>query len=187
MNWLRTLYEKLKNSWHGPAHIDGEWEEAMADLVATVMKQESSRSKWDRDFIAMAQFWAERKSKDPSTKCGAVITRGRKIVSLGYNGFPQKVEDSPERYADRSVKLQMVAHSEANAIVFAGGDLTGCTLYLWPFQSCSNCAALVINSGITRVVAPALPADKKARWGENMSLAATMFEEAGVKLELIDV
>ncbi|HJU15367.1 MAG TPA: deaminase [Stellaceae bacterium] len=49
--------------------------------------------KWDRRYMALARqvsCW----SKDPSTKVGAVIVDNQgRVVALGYNGFPRKVED----------------------------------------------------------------------------------------------
>jgi len=141
--------------------------------------------RWDRDFLAMAEWFALRKSKDPSTKCCGIITRGREFVSMGYNGFAKGVGDSPERYADRERKLRRVVHAEINAIVFARQNLEGCTLYTWPFMPCSNCAGVVINAGIKRVVAPETPAEKRQRWAENMADAAEQFAEAGVELVIL--
>lgn len=145
-----------------------------------------NQARWDNDFLALATFWAVRKSKDPSTRCGAVIARGKEIVCLGYNGFARGVRDLPERYDDRGLKYQLVVHAELNAITIARQPLDGCTLYTWPFQPCSRCAAVVINARIARVVAPVLPEDKRERWGEDMALAAMQFREAGVSLELVD-
>jgi len=42
---------------------------------------------WDYRFLAMVQLVAAW-SKDPSSKVGSVITDGKRIVSLGFNGFP---------------------------------------------------------------------------------------------------
>jgi len=47
-------------------------------------------SKWDSVFMNEAYIWSQR-SKDPSTKVGAIITRGKKLISVGYNGFPENV------------------------------------------------------------------------------------------------
>lgn len=141
--------------------------------------------KWDRRFLAVAETIAGW-SKDPSTKTGAVITTpDRRILSMGYNGFAKGVKDTPERYADRDLKYKMVVHCEVNAILFAQTDLTGCTLYTWPFMSCCNCAAIVIQSGITRCVAPPTPADKVARWADSLNVATMMFAEAGVRLDIL--
>ena len=40
-------------------------------------------------------------SKDPSTKVGAVIAKDKRIVSLGFNGFPENTNDSMDIYEDR--------------------------------------------------------------------------------------
>lgn len=138
--------------------------------------------KWDRRFLEMARLVASW-SKDPSTQTGAVIVdRDNRVVSVGYNGFPKGVKDNPARYADRETKYKMIVHCERNAILFARRDLSRCTLYTWPFMSCSQCAGLVIQSGIRRCVAPPIPDHLKDRWGEDMKLGRSMFEEAGVEL-----
>lgn len=145
-----------------------------------------SQAKWDRRFLELAKHIATF-SKDPSTQTGAVIVdASRRVVSMGYNGFARGVDDRPERYADRETKYRCIIHCEINAIIFAQRDLAGCTLYTWPFSSCAPCAAIVIQSGITRCVAPVLPADKAERWAKDMELAVLMFSEAGVDLMLLE-
>ena len=137
---------------------------------------------WDRWFVGLARYVASA-SKDPSTQTGAVVVDGRRrVVSVGYNGFARGVSDDPARYADRNAKYKMIVHCERNAILFAGRDLTGCTLYTWPFLSCAPCAAVVIQSGISRVCAPVLPSVLAARWGADLDLAKVMFGEAGVEV-----
>lgn len=122
-------------------------------------------------------------SKDPSTKVGAVIVDGdRRVVSVGYNGFAKGVGDDEERYENRETKYALVVHAEKNAILFARRDLTGCTLYTYPFPPCSQCAAFVIQSGITRCVAPGLSPELEERWGKSVGLARQIFKEAGVEL-----
>lgn len=141
-----------------------------------------STLRWDRYFQTMAQAVAA-KSKDPSTQCGAVIADAKqRLVSVGYNGFARGVNDTPERYADRPTKLKLVIHAEANALLFAQRDLDGCTIYTWPFQPCATCAALVIQAGIARVVAPLPSAGILERWALDIDLAQQMFREAGVEL-----
>ena len=88
-----------------------------------------ANSEWDKYFMDLAGL-VSSKSKDPSTKVGAVVVRpDRTIAAMGYNGFPRGVLDLPERYADRPTKYSMVVHAEANAIVSAKGDLAGCKIY----------------------------------------------------------
>ena len=103
----------------------------------------------------------------------------RRIISTGYNGFPRDVADTHERYHDRAIKYEMIVHGEINAIVFAQQDLTGATLYTWPFMPCSRCAAIVIQTGIDRVVAPHCD---NPRWQDSFKLTQRMFEEADVEL-----
>jgi dCMP deaminase len=142
--------------------------------------------KWDVRFLHLAKHVSEW-SKDPSTKCGAVIVDGdRRVVSLGFNGFPKGVYDSPSRYADRELKYKLIVHCEVNAILFATRPLDGCTLYTHPFCSCSRCATQVIQAGIRRCVAPVLPSHLFDRWGDDIELTKEMFTEAGVQLDLWD-
>ena len=39
---------------------------------------------WTGTFMALAKFYASL-SKDPSTKCGAVIARNKRQISQGFN------------------------------------------------------------------------------------------------------
>ena len=142
----------------------------------------TSNFKWDDRFLGLAQHIATW-SKDPSTKVGAVIVDSdRRIVSVGYNGFPASVNDDAERYENRQKKYEMIIHGEINAILFANRDISGCTLYTWPFMPCSRCAAIVIQKGIKRVVAPEC---NGTRWENSFSLSKTMFQEAKVELNLL--
>ncbi len=143
--------------------------------------------KWDLRFLELAKFVAGW-SKDPSTKTGAVIVNNdRQVVGMGYNGFPRGVCDDPERYADRELKYKMIVHSERNALLFTNGlSVKGCTLYSFPFASCSTCAAMIIQAGIVRCVAPPLPAYLQERWAGELQVALTMFNESGVLLDIVD-
>lgn len=137
--------------------------------------------KWTERFLGLASHIAEW-SKDPSTKCGAVITRGNRIVSLGFNGFPSGVHDYDARLADRELKYKMVLHAEVNALLFAKEDLSDCTLYVVPMPPCSRCAAQIIQAGIKTIVTVSPPADKIKRWFDEFHIASLMYSEAGVDL-----
>lgn len=140
-------------------------------------------TKWIGRFLGMAEHVASW-SKDPSTKVGAVIVDAdNRIVSVGYNGFPVGIDDSPERLADRELKYKMTLHAEDNAILFAQRRLAGCSIYVWPFCACPSCAAKIIQSGITRVYTPTAVHE---RWGEQFQLSRAMFREAGVELIVMD-
>lgn len=139
---------------------------------------------WDKWFLGLAEYISTA-SKDPSTKTGAVIVdKNRRIVSVGYNGFPRKIKDDPSKLNNRDLKYKMIVHCERNALLFANRDLEGCTLYTWPFHSCSVCGAMVIQSGITRCVAPKTPPELQERWGEDLKLSLDNFSEAGVEVVL---
>lgn len=137
--------------------------------------------KWDQRFLQMAALVAGW-SKDPSTKCGAVIVApDRRVISLGFNGFPQRMPDSPELYADRDEKYSRIVHCEMNAVLFAKESLRGATLYTWPCLSCDRCAVHMIQAGVTRCVAPHPTDDMLARWAARLARTRQYFQEASVE------
>jgi dCMP deaminase len=137
---------------------------------------------WDQRFLALAEHVSSW-SLDPSTRVGAVIVDAdRRIVSTGYNGFPQGVADLPERLNNRTIKYDMIVHAEVNAILFAKRDLKNSVLYTWPFQPCSRCAGIVIQTGISKIVAPRCD---NPRWSDSFALSNQMFAEAGVEVLLL--
>lgn len=140
------------------------------------------RRAWSDYYFSVARDTA-RQSRDPSTKCGAVIVRPDKtIAGTGFNGFARGVEDSDERYQDRAFKIACVVHAEENAILNAGGSVRGCDLYVTPLIPCAHCASLIVQAGIKRVFAEA-PEVIPDRWRENMEIASLILNEGGVDLE----
>lgn len=139
---------------------------------------------WDARFLGLAKHYASW-SKDPSTKVGAVITDGYNTqISQGYNGFPAKIKDD-ERLNERTSKYPRIIHAECNAILTAARPLFDCTMYIWPFMPCPQCAAMAIKVGILRIVAPRTSPEHYDRWGELFSISEDMLREAGVNLVLI--
>jgi dCMP deaminase len=140
-----------------------------------------SLTKWDERFIELAKLVGSW-SKDPSTQVGAVIVDDdNRIISIGFNGFPKGVVDSQEKLLDREQKYDIIVHAEANALMFANKSVKDCTLYTWPFQPCSKCAGLIIQSGIKRVVSVV---QNDQRWKKNFEVSSELFREAGISLEL---
>ncbi len=135
--------------------------------------------KWDVRFLELAEF-VSKWSKDPSTKVGAIITSGKYIVSIGYNGLPKNIDHEDEILEDRELKYDCVIHGELNALLHAKRSIQGCTLYTYPFPPCSKCASIFIEAGIARVVAPSDQIPDK--WRENIKLAEKMLTAAGVIL-----
>lgn len=132
---------------------------------------------WTTFFLGLAEY-ISTKSKDPSTKTGAVIVRpDRTIVSVGYNGFPKWMPDLEENYANREEKLSRIIHCEMNALLHTKEDLKGCTLYTFPFLSCDRCAVHMIQAGITSMVAPVL---LNSKWEETFVRTRKYCKESGV-------
>jgi len=136
-------------------------------------------SKWAQRFNQMAELVGSW-SKDPSTQVGAVITKQNRIVSVGFNGYPHGISDSANT-DDRDMKYLKTLHAEENAILFAKRDLDGCEIYVTHFP-CPNCAAKIIQTGISAVNCPQQTDDFLSRWGDKIKVSQEMFLQAGVKV-----
>ena len=137
-------------------------------------------TKWDLRFLRVTrevQSW----SKDPSTKCGCVLVRDRRIIASGYNGLPAGIDDAEHRYNNREFKLAAIIHAEQNALFNAaknGATTGGCTAYVtWP--PCSRCASALIQAGVVKIVCPD-PKLAPERWRDNFLLANDLLYEAGL-------
>jgi dCMP deaminase len=132
----------------------------------------------DRKWLLVAETFANKFSKDPGTKCGAIIVDKRnRIVSIGYNGFPSKIVDKEELLNNRPKKLERTIHAELNAILNAKTSLEGCTIYQWPMPPCSHCALCIIQAGIEVVAAPYVFPEK---WRSSIDLGIQLFLEANI-------
>lgn len=138
---------------------------------------------WDEYFMGVASL-AGMRSKDPQTQVGAcIVSNDNKILSMGYNGFPQGCSDDIfpwEREGDTlETKYAFVTHSELNAILnYRGGSLEGTKLYVSLFP-CNECAKAIIQAGIKTVV---YASDKYEGTPGNIA-SKKMFDAAGVKYE----
>ena len=111
---------------------------------------------WEEYFMGIAQLSA-RRSKDPVTQVGAcIINQDKRIVGIGYNGFPHGCSDdefpwdkSSSNYLE--TKKPYVVHAELNAILNSTMSLKGCTLYVTLFP-CNECTKAIIQSGIREIV-----------------------------------
>ena len=144
---------------------------------------------FDTYFIEIAKT-VSLKSKDPSSKIGAVIVGPEKqIISTGYNGFPRNIDETDPARWERPLKYSYVEHAERNAVYNAarhGIALRGCTMYFVGFGSptvpCTECAKAVIQAGITRVVGFALK-EAPESWLEDLYFADILLLEAGIEVE----
>ena len=141
--------------------------------------------KWDLRYFELAQH-VSHWSKDPTTQVGAVcVGLDRRLISLGYNGFPPGVSDLPERYADRPTKYLYTQHAERNALDNAAFDLRGGTLATTMFP-CTECAKSLISKGIKRLVTPPMPQIiSEPSWRDDCPHSLAMMKEAGVKIACI--
>lgn len=105
----------------------------------------------DKRYLRMAAIWAEN-SYCTRRKVGALIVKDKMIISDGYNGTPAGFENVCE-LEDGTTK-PYVLHAEANAITKiarSGNSSEGATIYVTTLP-CIECAKLIIQSGIKRVV-----------------------------------
>lgn len=107
--------------------------------------------KFDSRYIEMASVWAKN-SYCRRRQVGALLVKDKMIISDGYNGTPSGFENICED--ENGVTKPYVLHAEANAITKvakSGNSSAGATLYVTA-SPCVECAKLIIQSGIKRVV-----------------------------------
>ena len=105
----------------------------------------------DSRYLRMAKIWAEN-SYCERRKVGALLVKDKMIISDGFNGTPQGFENVCED--ENGNTKSYVLHAEANAITKVAqtsNSSRNATLYVTT-SPCIECAKLIIQSGITRVV-----------------------------------
>jgi len=105
----------------------------------------------DRAYINMALEWAKL-SKATRMQVGAIIVKESQIISDGFNGTPRGFNNICED--GFGTTKPEVLHAESNAILKLSKTTQsgeGATLYL-TCSPCYDCAKLIIQAGITRVV-----------------------------------
>ena len=133
-------------------------------------------NKFDDKYMQMAAIWASN-SYCKRRQVGALIVKDRMIISDGYNGTPSGFENIGED--ENGVTKPYVLHAEANAIskvAKSGNSAEGSTLYVTA-SPCMECAKLIIQSGIRRVV---------YRDEYRLTDGIDLLRRAGVEVEKID-
>lgn len=135
---------------------------------------------WDEYFMTLAKV-ASLKSKDPSTKVGAcIVDKEKRVVGLGYNGFPKKCNDDnlpmKREGSFLDTKYAYVVHAEPNAILNSTKETKGCKIYVTLFP-CNECAKLIIQAGIEEVIY----LEDKYSDSDIVKAAKRLFKEAGIK------
>ena len=140
-------------------------------------RTEEKQVKLDKRYLRMAAIWAEN-SYCQRRKVGALIVKNKMIISDGYNGTPPGFENICED--ENNVTKPYVLHAEANAITKiarSNNSSDGATLYITD-SPCIECAKLIIQSGIKRVVY-----SKKYRLDDGLNL----LRKANIEVEYIDL
>ena len=135
----------------------------------------SKQAKLDLRYLRMARIWAEN-SYCKRRQVGALVVKDKMIISDGYNGTPSGFENVCE---DNNVTKPYVLHAEANAITKlarSSNNSEGSTLYVTA-SPCIECAKLIIQSGIKRVVYA-----EKYRLDDGIKL----MQREGIKVEYLN-
>jgi len=144
---------------------------------------------WDEYFFNIADVVAQ-KSKDPSTKVGAVLVgSGNSVLGVGYNGFPRGVNDYFDKRYKGKIKFLFTEHAERNCIYNAarnGIKLEGSKLYLnTKGYPCADCARAIIQCGINEVITHEGEFEGKSNWKESCRISKLMLEEAKVSIRFV--
>lgn len=115
------------------------------------MMQDTKQLKYDKAYLRIAREWSKL-SHCRRRQVGALIVKGRMIISDGYNGTPTGFENFCED--DEGYTKWYVLHAEANAILKVASSTQSCqgaTLYI-TMSPCKECSKLIHQAGITRLV-----------------------------------
>lgn len=141
----------------------------------------SSPLSWDEYFMLQA-LMASFKSKDPSSKVGAVFVDDKKHqITMGYNGFVSGLDESKlpwgkdPQYGLEHQKYGYVVHAEANAILHSPRSLEGSTAYVTLFP-CHECAKLIASSRVKEIIY----LSDKHKDTESNRISKRIFEMAGI-------
>lgn len=113
------------------------------------------KEKFKRAYMKTAQTFAELSSAQ-RLHVGAIIVKDERIISIGYNGMPSGWSNVCEDVLeDGSLKTKAeVLHAESNAIAKlakSNDSGNGATLFV-THSPCIECAKLIYQSGINRVI-----------------------------------
>jgi len=114
----------------------------------------ASQSKLDEAYLDICKTWSQL-SCAKRKKVGCIIVKDGAIISDGYNGTPKGFDNVCEIEYDGKLKTKdEVLHAESNAITKLAKSTqssVGATMYI-TISPCIDCAKLIIQSGISRVV-----------------------------------
>ena len=113
----------------------------------------ANQDKLDQTYMDMASVLATL-SHATRKKVGCLIVKDTHIIAEGINGTPKGFSNQCEYYVDECYTKPEVLHAESNAIAKiarSNNSSVGSTLYV-TLAPCFDCAKLIIQAGIDRVV-----------------------------------
>jgi len=143
-------------------------------------------TKWDKRFLRIAREISQW-SKDPSKGIGAVAVKDNRIISTGYNGFPECIPDKEELLNNKAIKYSLVIHAEMNLLLDAtrtGRTLIGSTIYVYGLIVCPNCMKHIIAAGVKRIVFVNLYSDPY--WNEEWKQSLSILNETKNTIEVAE-
>ncbi|MFQ6137213.1 MAG: cytidine/deoxycytidylate deaminase family protein [Candidatus Hydrothermarchaeales archaeon] len=146
------------------------------------------RPSWDQYFARIVEDIAARSTciRKERQFGAAVINNKHEIVSTGFNGVVRGaphcidigcIKDEMEIESGMGHGICPAVHAEQNALIQAGRNSVGCTLYVNGFP-CKICARLIVNAGIKRVVVSGDYSDEEG---------LRILEDAGIEVTHIEV
>lgn len=124
------------------------------------------RPSWHEYFMEVAHV-VKKRSNCIRMQVGALIVKDNRIVATGYNGTPSGIKNCVDGGCSRCSARQsgllkegakkdrcICIHGEQNAIIqsaYLGVSSVGGTMYV-TVMPCNNCAKMIINAGIVRLV-----------------------------------
>ena len=137
----------------------------------------------DKAYLDMALRWSEL-STAKRKKVGCLIVKNGAIISDGFNGTPKGFDNNCEYNPKPDVSHKIITkpevlHAESNAITKLAKSTqssVGSTMYI-TISPCVDCAKLIIQSGIERVVYGELYRNKDG---------INLLSKAGVKIHEIE-
>jgi dCMP deaminase len=141
------------------------------------------RPSWDTYFMKLADL-ASQRSNCMKRRVGAILVRGKRIVSTGYNGTPRNMTNCNEGGCTRcngtarsgqALDECLCLHAEENALLEAGRERIGEGAILYCNTCpCLRCSVKIVQTGVKQVVySQAYSMDEAS---------AKVFREAGVTL-----
>lgn len=155
-----------------------------------LMKTTFKRLDWDEYFIQIAHVIKTR-SNCIRGHVGAIIVKNKQIISTGYNGTPIKIKNCFEGGCERCWERNegkiksgekketcICLHAEQNALLQAayhGISTNGADMYMTD-SPCLQCAKMIINSGIKKIIAEKQFSDE---------LGIKLLKQADIELKIL--